>query len=436
VVDTTTIEPRFSTSYDIKGDGKMLASLNLGRYYAQLNQQFTNRWLMEGWTGHNASDWYLYCSPTDVFVGGLIVNPTLNACNALGVGYTLPFQRDRPGRQFELAAQGVIDPIDLDPYYKDEIIVGFEWQFAQKWAFDAKAIYWELGDMIMNTTQRDPQGNTFTLSSSVDNFRKNLRDLGQVPDHLIDAFEDPFKEYTALQLQLNRQFGNGFAVYNNLTLAKLETTGSGAWWDNSSSSYGEDLGVVLTQSLIDTCQLQQVGRILPIDCQATLGPHLGEPISTINRAGRDGLGGGAGTGDGEYGSGVDRPYIWKTFGYKVWNVGKQMFNLGGLLNIQDGVAWGRGEMIVVPTANDYLNSTWIPLEKNGDRRLPAFYDLNLTGAWGFPVAGKVRGQLRVEMTNVTNQQKQVDVTINGEPRRLRRSYQRPQAVRTTLSFSF
>jgi hypothetical protein len=29
VVDTTTVEPRFSTSYDINGDGKMLASLNL-----------------------------------------------------------------------------------------------------------------------------------------------------------------------------------------------------------------------------------------------------------------------------------------------------------------------------------------------------------------------------------------------------------------------
>jgi hypothetical protein len=37
---------------------------------------------------------------------------------------------------------------------------------------------------------------------------------------------------------------------------------------------------------------------------------------------------------------------------------------------------------------------------------------------------------------VTNQQEQVDVTLYGEARRLRRSFQRPRAFRTTLAFSF
>jgi len=162
------------------------------------------------------------------------------------------------------------------------------------------------------------------LSSGVDNFRDNLRALGQVPEHLIDAFEDPFKEYTALQLQLNKQFSNGFAVYNNLTLAKLETTGAGAWWDNSSSAYGEDLGQVLTQGSITACTALQATRSVPVNCQALLGPHLGKSLSTINRAGRDGLQGGVGSGaESHQGSGVDREYIWKTFGFKVWNVKNQ-----------------------------------------------------------------------------------------------------------------
>ncbi|HVR29982.1 MAG TPA: carboxypeptidase regulatory-like domain-containing protein [Thermoanaerobaculia bacterium] len=437
VVDTTTIEPRFSTSYDIKGDGKMLASLNLGRYYAQLNQQFTNRWLMEGWTGHNASDWWLYCSALDVFLGSSGIVPALGFCGFFGEGYTVPFQQDRPGRQFELAAAGVIPPIELDPYYKDEIIIGFEWQFARNWAFDAKAIYWELGDMIMNTIQREPDNTTFLLSSSVDNFRTNLRALGAVPEHLINAFEDPFKEYTAVQFQLNRQFSKGFAVYNNLTLAKLETTGSGAWWDNSSSAYGEDLGQVLTQGTINACTALQAARTVPVDCQALLSPHLGKSLSTINRAGRDGLQGGVGSGgESHQGSGVDREYIWKTFGFKQWNVGNHTFNLGGLLSVQGGVAWGRAENLPAPSVNDILNNVFVPLERNGTRRLDGFYDLNLSAAWSFPIRGDVRGELRVEGTNVTNEQEQINVGLYGEPMRVRRDFQRPRQLRSMLSVRF
>jgi hypothetical protein len=439
VVDTTTIEPRVSTSYDVKGDGKMLASLNFGRYYAQLNQQYTNRWLMEGWNGWNATDWWLYCSATDVFLGGLPGDPFgLGFCSFFGEGYTVPFLSFRPGRQFQLAEQGVISPIDLDPYYKDEIILGFEWQFSRNWAFDAKGIYWELGDMIMNTTQREPDGvNTFTLSTNDKNFRNYLRELGVVPDHLIDSFQDPFKEYTAVQLQLNKRFNKGWALYNNLTLAKLETTGAGAWWDNSSSNYGEDLGIVMTQTTIDACIADQVNRTVPVDCQALLGPHLGEPMSTINRAGRDGLQGGSGNGaESHQGSGVDREYIWKTFGFKQWNVGKHTFNLGGLLNVQGGVAWARGEELPTPSANDVLAETFVPLETNGTRRMSGFYDLNLSAAWGFPLGSSVRGEWRIEGTNVTDQQKQINVNLYGEPVRVRRDYQRPQQFRTMLSISF
>ncbi len=255
VVDTQTVEPRLAVSYDISGDSKKLITLNLGRYYAQLNQQFTNEWLMEEWNGWNAFDDYLYCDALDVSAG---------LCSS--IGYNFPLRSFRPGEQFDLAEQGVIPGVDLDPYYKDEIIVGFEWQVSNNWAFDAKGIYWELGDIIMNTTQRwisnpaagyDGQ-DAFQLSVNDKNFQDVLRQIGLVPDSIIDNFEEPFKEYSALQFQINRRFSNGWAVYNNLTISKLETTGSGAWWNNTSSSYGEDLGVVLTQGMIDECNLQQL----------------------------------------------------------------------------------------------------------------------------------------------------------------------------------
>ena len=69
VVDTDTFEPRLAVSYDVKGDSSMLFSVNVGRYYSQLNQQFTNEWLMEEWNGWNAIDEFFWCDPTDVFLG-------------------------------------------------------------------------------------------------------------------------------------------------------------------------------------------------------------------------------------------------------------------------------------------------------------------------------------------------------------------------------
>jgi len=454
VVDTLTIEPRFSMTWDLKGTGKMLANFNVGRYYAQLNQQFTNRWLLEDWAGHNAEDWFLWCNEADVALLGDVVE---FVCPG-GVGYNFAWQSFRPGRQFELAELGFFE-VDLDPYYKDEIILGFEWQFAKNWAFDAKAIFWELGDMIMNTVQRDPLVfndaagvfNTFTLSANSKNMKTIWRALGIVPEATIDAFEEPFKEYTALQLQVNRRYSNGWAWYNNLTWAKLETTGSGAWWDNSSSTYGEDLGSLMTQTQIDFCTASNsVGgggltdpgdglggtRTHPVNCEATLGHHLGQPISTIHRAGRDGLGGGVGPGDGFFGSGVDRPYILKSFGFKQWNIGKYTLNVGGLFNLQDGAAYGRGELVPQPSGDQALFAVYVPLERNGVRRLPAFYDLNLSIAWGFPLKDRVRGQLRIEGTNVTNQQDQINVGLYGEPLRVRREFQRPSQLRAIISISY
>ena len=123
---------------------------------------------------------------TDVFFGSRRRNPFERGQGRI----QLPLLA--AGRQFRARGSGIIEPIDLDPYYKDEIILGFEWQFTRNWAFDAKAMYWELGDMIMNTTQRDPNGQTF-LSSSVRQLPRQPAPAGSVPDQLIDAFEGPLQ---------------------------------------------------------------------------------------------------------------------------------------------------------------------------------------------------------------------------------------------------
>jgi hypothetical protein len=83
-----------------------------------------------------------------------------------------------------------------------------------------------------------------------------------------------------------------------------------------------------------------------------------------------------------------------------------------------------------------LNDVYVPLEPNGTRRLDGFYDLNMSFAWGFPIHGQVRGEVRVEGTNVTNQQEQINVGLYGEPMRVRRDFQRPMQLRSMLSLHF
>ncbi len=174
-----------------------------------------------------------------------------------------------------------------------------------------------------------------------------------------------------------------------------------------------------------------------MNCTTELAQFLGTPVSTINRDGRDGLGGGTGAGDGFYGSGVDRPYIWKTFGFKQWDLGRHTLNFGGLFTWQDGAAWGRGEQVEADSADNPIGSVFIPLEKNGVRRLDAFYDLNLTLAWGFPIAGdRVKGNLRIEGTNVTNEQDTINTNLYGEVLPVRREFQRPSTYRAMFGVSF
>jgi hypothetical protein len=153
--------------------------------------------------------------------------------------------------------------------------------------------------------------------------------------------------------------------------------------------------------MIDDCNLQQLPngdaqpgpRFIPMDCTAELSGHLG--------------------------------------------LGKHTLNVGGLLTIQDGAAWGRGEQVEADSADNPIGSVYIPLEKNGERRLDGFYDLNLTLAWGFPIwSDKVQGNLRIEGTNVTNQQDQINTNLYGEPLRVRREFQRPSTYRAMFGVSF
>ena len=66
-----------------------------------------------------------------------------------------------------------------------------------------------------------------------------------------------------------------------------------------------------------------------------------------------------------------------------------------------------------------------------------YYWLNLTGAYGFPIEGSVTAQIRLETTNITDEQEQiVTSTTTGAPLRSRRSFQQPTKYRLVGSVRF
>ena len=454
VIDADYISPRFSVSFDVKGDGEMLWSLNAGRYHALLNQAWiagggtSAGGLHDQWNGFTGLQAWLFCSDVDVAFNA--ATGLLGAGQCPETGYTFLWQNEDVGHIWDLVDSGVFEH-DLDPYYKDEIVAGFEWQFARNWALDVKALHWELEDMMMSNTQLGLDGQQFYLTanyknlvdilSKVDAARVAAGGASAISQQALDTFREGKKEYQALQLQINRRFSSGWSLYNNISWSETETSGSGAWWNNTNSNYAEDFQVTLTQGHIDACQAQQASRTSPIDCQAEFGEFIGQPVSTINRFGLD--------------INNDRPIIWNTFGFKTWDIaaGHQL-TLGGHFTFQSGLPWLRFETVPSPilTGGNRGNSAIeLRVDPAGDnRRHTSEYTLNMSGAWSFPMGKEsVRGEFRVEVLNATDQQRLRNLNFGrqsgldsdsiagrGEPWPARRVYQRPRQVRANFTIRF
>ena len=77
------------------------------------------------------------------------------------------------------AVQAGIYDFDLQTYYKDEAIVGLEWQFLPNWALDVKYIDWQLHDMLFSNNQLDHKGRNIGVT-------ENYHDLLKI----LTAFDD------------------------------------------------------------------------------------------------------------------------------------------------------------------------------------------------------------------------------------------------------
>ncbi len=130
VNSSTDFAPRLGATFDLDGEGTMLLKASAGRYYQVTGQDIFNR---EYATKPNGTNQF-----------------TQFGWNPATLAYDIRQQSTVPVLGF--------NPGSFDPYYKDEVSLGYEWQFMPAWAFEARANWWEVDDTFWTTDQWNATG--------------------------------------------------------------------------------------------------------------------------------------------------------------------------------------------------------------------------------------------------------------------------------------
>jgi hypothetical protein len=351
VNSSTDFAPRLGATFDLDGEGTMLLKANAGRYYQVSGQDIFNREYATKPNGTNQFTQIRWNTQTQRYDGQR--------------QSTVPVLNFNPGT--------------FDPYYKDEVGLGFEWQFVPAWAFEVRGSWWEVDDTFWSTDQWNAAGQV-------------VRDVRN--------WDDGFREYEALQLQLNR------AMRNNWTLRTNYTFG-----ENNGNNFGAGDGTIDDDDLFE----------------ALGGVERNTTNTTFNTAHREGRGN------------TSRDHNLNVVGLKIFPVGaKNNIGLGGYFGFRSGEYWGLRPNIVATRAGttQTINTTAYREDRDA-QQMEDTYTLNLTGYWQFPIKGIVSGRLGVEAVNVTNEQEVISINIaSGQPDAGKVAYQAPREYRLQVGITF
>jgi hypothetical protein len=346
VIGSTDLTPRAALVYDVGGKGKLLVKATAGRYVTQIPQDFLNQEFSSLPNGANGFDEYLW--------------------NPATLRYDLFNRRQLPASSATVG--------EVEPYLKDELTAGIDWQLSAEWAFDARLIAWRIDAPWSATNQFDARGAIYRLLAS---------------------FPQAEREYRAIQLEANRAFRDGLVVRANYTLSRVDGNSVG------SSGGGDDF----------------------LEAMAVLDRVAGVPVTAVNRHGR---------------LSQDRTHILNFAGAKRWSLRAHGLSLGGWLAFRSGEPWGLRETVALrasPTSATIFTTRYI--EARDRHQMPDTYTLDLTAAWEIPIARRVSGCLRVELVNATDEQEQIAVRVEtGEPVPVPQSYQTPREVRLVAGVRF
>ncbi|HUE96187.1 MAG TPA: hypothetical protein VMN39_05985, partial [Longimicrobiaceae bacterium] len=350
-ISWTKIAPRLGVVYDVEGSGRLLLKASAGRYYQIVNQDLVNDEFARLPSGANLFDRFLWNPATQRY--------------------------DRFDRRVVPALDTAIQ--EVDPYYKDEITLGTQWQFSDTWVFEAQAIWWELSDLFWASDQFDAEGGV----------RRDVRN-----------WDEGFRDYSGLRLELNRAFRGGWTLRTNYTLGENEGNNFGA--NDNVSTHDDDL-------------FEGLG-----------GVEVGTGATDATSVFRDGRGF------------LDRTHNLNIVGLKQFSAGAHVFALGGYFLFRSGEPWGLRESTVVahPVSGQTITTTSYR-EPRDAQQLEDTFSLNLTGSWNFPIGGRLQGRVAIEVANLTDEQELIGINrANGLPIPGTAAFQAPREFRGQVGVQF
>ncbi len=354
-VDWTEVAPRVAMSYDTKADGSFLIRATLGRYYNGHTADFSPRLYGSLPNGRNLFDRFGWNPATQLYD---IFQTRITPADANSVQ-------------------------QIDPNYKDEITLGFAWQFSDLWVFETTGILWELDDLWMATSQFDDDG--FEVI--------DVRTWGT----------SPFKaerKYEGVRLGLKRSMRNNWMASVNYT-----------WSNGEGNNFGAgDNTVTWDDALFEALGGAQVGT--------------GATDATIvNR----------------YGHGFShRDHNLNIVGVKRIPIGSHNISLGGYFGFRGGEYWGlrRNTFVQHPVSRQRIRTSSYS-EPRDAQQMEDTFNLNLTAQWNFPIRGPVQGRIGLEAANVTDEQELIGINrANGRPFPGVAAYQIPREYRLQIGFVF
>jgi hypothetical protein len=350
IISSTDVAPRVAATWDTTGDGTFLVKATAGRYYQVVGQDIFTR---EYATKPNGTNQFTQ----------LGWNPTTQR-------YDIVQLRMIPVLGF--------DPGIFDPYYKDEASAGIEWQFADAWAFKARAVWWELEDLFWSTTQYNAQG----------------RPVADVRN-----WDQGFREYQGGVLEVNRSFRNNWTIRSNY-----------AYSEGNGNNFGNGDGTTDEDDFLEALGGVEVGT--------------GRTNATIvNREGR---------------GNADREHVLNVVAMKIFTFGQHHVHLGGYFGFRSGERWGLRRQIQVrhPVSTLPITTTTYVQERDAEQ-LEDTFTVNGTAYWLFPIAGTFQGKVGVEVVNLTDEQEVIGINLaTGQPDPGKVAIQAPREYRFQLGVTF
>ncbi len=347
VHDSDNLAPRLSVVYDVGGNGTLLVRGSVGRYYQNIGLDFAWREFGQIPAGQLSYDEFLW--------------------NPVSERYDI-FRRTRTPA-FETQTL-----IPVDHPYKDQVVLGVDWQISRNWVFKSNVVMHETKDIFFGNDQYSADG------------------LEVV--RLVQNWPGAFREYEAVSVELNRRFRGGWAFRSNWTIG--DATGNAANASSNNNLFEGLGGIEVGTGATDATTRFRTGR-------------MRHDIDRMN-----------------------------VVGMKRLEFGKHALTLGGFFATTTGRYFGPSEPTTVahPVTGVEIDTVTFTAPVDS-QQLEDIFTLDLSAMWSFPIRGEWEGELGLEVANVTNEQKVLQVdTRTLEPLNSLAAWQLPREFRLKAGFRF